>query len=242
MKEKLMLIILSLMLVLALAACSTTEPVVADVPEAADGASGSDANISPDVNGTKAARLSGDTPLSTQLLLGTFKLEETNLAVDGTQANELLPLWKAVKSLSNSDTASSVEMDALYNQIQDVMTTNQLNQIASMEFDGESTQTLMTELGLDMEFGGRSNQNDENETGEIPSGGNRPEGMGSPGMGGPGMGGEGAPSVEQQAMMEAMTNEERATAVAGRMNGVMNPLNTMLLDPLIELLRERAVQ
>ena len=40
--------------------------------------------------------------LSTQLALGTLKLEDTDLAVTSDQAAELLPLWQVFDSLSNS--------------------------------------------------------------------------------------------------------------------------------------------
>ena len=190
-------------------------------------------------NESKAPRLAGETPLSTQLLFGTFALEETELAVDAAQASELLPLWKAVKSLSNSDTASSVELDALYNQIQDTMTTEQLNQIAAMEFTGESMQVLTEELGLDMAMGARGNADDSSASGTGKQQGG--PGGGPGGVPGSGPGGEGA-TDEQRAMMEAMSDEERATAMAERGGGGMNPMNTMLLDPLIELLNEKAAQ
>lgn len=233
MKQKLILIALSVLLILSMAACSSAEPVAAEATEAA---AGSEANA--DSEEAKGARLSGETALSTQLLFGTFALEETDLAVDAAQASELLPLWKAVRSLSNSDTASSVELEALYKQIQDLMTTDQFNQIASMEFGPESTQELMSELGLDMEMGNRGNADDSEDGANMRPGG----GTGGPGDGGPGSGpgGENA-TDEQRAMMEAMSDEDRATAMAER-GGRINPMNTMLLDPLIELLDEKAAQ
>lgn len=244
MKQKLILIGLSVMLILSLAACSSAEPVASEASaeevaaeEAPEAAADTEANA--DNEEEKNPRLSGETALSTQLLFGTFALEESDLAVDAAQANELLPLWKAVRSLSNSDTASSVELEALYNQIQDAMTAEQLDQIASMEFGPESMQELMSELGLDMAMGGRGNADDsEDGTNTRPGGGN----MGGPGgVPGSGPGGENA-SDEQRAMMEAMSDEERATAMAERGGGGMNPMNTMLLDPLIELLEEKAAQ
>ncbi len=244
MKQKLMLIALSVMLILSMAACSSTEPAAAEAPEAAAESSAdtevkSEANAEINTDELKAPRLAGETPLSTQLLFGTFALEETELAVDAAQASELLPLWKAVKSLSNSDTASSVELDALYNQIQETMTTEQLNQIAAIEFTGESMQVLMEELGLDMAMGARGNADGSSENGTDRQQGG--PGGGPGGVPGSGPGGEGA-TDEQRAMMEAMSDEERATAMAERGGGGMNPMNTMLLDPLIELLNEKAAQ
>lgn len=235
MKQKLILIALSLMLILSLSACNSAETAAAEAPEAEAAVEevsedAADAEANADTDGAKGARLAGETPVSTQLLLGTFALEETDLAVDAAQASELLPLWKAVKSLSNSDTASSVELDALYNQIQDLMTAEQLDQITSAEIGPEGIQTLMEELGLDMAMG-RGNADDSEDGANMRPGG----GQGAV----PGVGREGA-TDEQRAMMESMSDEERATAMAERGGGGMNPMNTMLLDPLIELLSEIA--
>lgn len=50
---------------------------------------------------------------ATKLALGTLKLEGTSQAVTAAQAAELLTLWEGYKSLSNSNTSSQVELDAL---------------------------------------------------------------------------------------------------------------------------------
>jgi hypothetical protein len=242
MKQKLMLIALSVILILSMAACSSAETTEAAAP-ASDAAAeeapkaAADGAANADTDEEKGPRLAGETPASTQLLFGTFALEETDLAVDAAQARELLPLWKAVRSLSNSDTASSVELEALYNQIQDLMTAEQLDQIDTMEFGPENMQEVMSELGLDMAMGNRGKADDSEDGANTRPGG----GMGGPGDSGPGSGpgGENA-TDEQRAMMEAMSDEERATAMAERGGGAMNPMNTMLLDPLIELLSEKA--
>ena len=48
-----------------------------------------------------------------QLTLGSLLLEETDLAVDAEQALDLVPYWKLYKSLLESDTTASEELDAL---------------------------------------------------------------------------------------------------------------------------------
>jgi len=67
-----------------------------------------------------AATLSTGTGLSTvtRLALGTLKLEGTDQAVSTSQAAELITFWQAYQSLSNSDTSSDVELEALVKQIQ----------------------------------------------------------------------------------------------------------------------------
>ena len=81
-----------------------------------------------------------------QLALGTVRLEETDLAVDEAQAAELLPLWRALQSLSASDTTAAAELDAVVNQIQDTMMPVQLEAIAAMALTTE-TMTEMMESG-----------------------------------------------------------------------------------------------
>lgn len=204
MKRKIMIVVLCIFAASFLTACATTE--TEEQPTSA----------------ITATADSGDTPLSTQLLLGSFELEDSELAISADQASELLPLWKAVKTLSESDTTSSVELDALYNQIQDLMTTDQLNQIVSMEITGESMQAMAEELGLDITMGA-----DDSEGGAKMGPGGDMGVIGVEGM-----------TDEQRAMMESMSDEELAAARAERMGG-SNPMNTMILDPLIELLEER---
>lgn len=72
-------------------------------------------------------------PVNLQLALGTLKLEENAASIDSTTASELLPLWKAVRSLSASDTTSTLEMNALYSQIEQSMTSEQLVAIAALQ-------------------------------------------------------------------------------------------------------------
>jgi hypothetical protein len=49
----------------------------------------------------------GQLPLETRLAVGILSLENGELAVTPEQAQTLLPLWKAIKTLSSSDTASN---------------------------------------------------------------------------------------------------------------------------------------
>ena len=61
-------------------------------------------------------------PISAQLGFGTLLLEDTEHAVDAGQAAELLPLWKAARSLSESETVAEAELEAVFHQIEDTMT------------------------------------------------------------------------------------------------------------------------
>jgi hypothetical protein len=69
-------------------------------------------------------------------------------------AAELLPLWRVAQSLINSDTAAALEIEAVYNQIQDTMTPDQISAIVEMELTEQSLTTLMEEGALDIGRGG----------------------------------------------------------------------------------------
>ncbi|NKQ34702.1 MAG: hypothetical protein HF973_03705 [Chloroflexi bacterium] len=87
-------------------------------------------------------------PIRTQLILGTMKLEDTDLAVTPEQAAELVILWQASAALSRSGTGATEEVTAVINQIQDTMTPAQISAIAAMQLTRGDIQTLAQELGV----------------------------------------------------------------------------------------------
>lgn len=151
-------------------------------------------------------------PVVLQLVIGTFKLEERELAVDAEQARELLPLWKAARSLATSDTAAEQEVAAVVEQIQETMATEQISAIAEMALKQTDMATVMQELGL--EFGQRTA---------------RGEGTGGQGGGFPGRGNPG----------QEISPEMRATMEARRTSGEMR-LPPAMFDALIQLLEKKA--
>ena len=84
--------------------------------------------------------------LEEKLAIGTLKLEGTDLAVTAKEANDLLPLWKAVKSLSASDTTAPAEIQALYKQIEGVITSEQTQAIQKMTWTQDDMQALMNSI------------------------------------------------------------------------------------------------
>jgi hypothetical protein len=156
--------------------------------------------------------LNGEEEMSIQiqLVFGTFKLEETDLAVTPEQAEELLPLWKAANSLSDSDNVSTVELEAVFKQIEETMTAEQMEAIEAMEFSFDEMRSLMEDAGIEIGLGRggfgeitpemQATMEAARESGEFnfregfqPGMGGGPEGGGMPpgGMigGGPGGGG-----------------------------------------------------
>jgi hypothetical protein len=177
----------------------------------------------------------GEVPIQTKLILGTLLLETTNLAVDPAQAAELVPLWKALRSLTTSDTAAAAELEALLEQIQEVMTPEQIEAITSFELTPDDMQSIMQELGIEF---GHSEGFEGAEDGEFPF--TPPEGFqggpgGRGGSGGQGgfQGGGGDFDPEAFATQRAERGLEGVGGFGGR-------AGTFLFEPLIELLEERA--
>jgi hypothetical protein len=154
-----------------------------------------------------------------QLALGTLQLEETDKAVDEVQATELLTLWQAYRSLSNSDTAASLEVEAVLRQIQDTMTGDQIAAIAEMRLTSDSITALIEEGGLATGRGGFGNRGAGDDggpdgassggflqggiPGQVPGSG---PGGGLPGSG-PGAGGSGNISEDDIATRQAQFAE-----------------------------------
>jgi hypothetical protein len=177
----------------------------------------------------------GALPIQFQLLVGTFHLEATELAVDVAQATELIPLWQALRSLTGSDTAAEAEIDALIDQIQDTLSAEQLEAIVAMQLTQESLQAMIQELDL-------RPRAPEGSDGlgdfQLPPGGITGGGRGGfvGGGEGPGPGGGGVFIAP-----EDLDPDQRATLEARReeFGGFAGRAGQFLIDPLIELLEAK---
>jgi hypothetical protein len=89
-----------------------------------------------------------------ELVLGTLKLEGTDLAVTADQAKQLLPLWQTLQTMSSDSTAATEELNALIDQIKSTMTTQQIDEIAAMKLTQQDLMTVMANAGVG--FGGAS--------------------------------------------------------------------------------------
>jgi hypothetical protein len=163
-------------------------------------------------------------PVSMQLALGTLKLEETGLAVTSEQAEILLPLWKAARALSQSDNVAGEELDAVFNQIQEAMTSEQLEVIKEMELTMQDMQALFPEMrgvGFNMDEDMQATREAIRESGQPPEGFVPGEGQGGQDIPPEGFPGGGPPQdgSEQQ-----------------NRNG---RFNTLFFDSVIELLEEK---
>jgi hypothetical protein len=247
MKTKTLFLIL-LILSLLLSACGNTA--------SASQAQTTNANGTPQPGGAFGT---GELSVATKLALGTLKLEGTEQAITTEQAVELVTLWQGYQALSNSETAATVELDAVIKQIQSAMTPEQTQAIEAMNLTRDSMAETMQSLGLD--FGGRSGTNAEGTpvagsaaNGEggmtppdgAPSGGNganRGSGGMGPGGGMPPGGGMG-PGGDAGGMglgPDTQTTPDASTqaTMQARMQAQANRVNPMILQALIAMLESK---
>jgi len=187
-------------------------------------------------------------PLASKLVIGSFKLEGTGNAITAEQAAELIPLWQVYQQLSTSDTAAQEEITALAEQIQEAMTTDQMNAIDAMNLTPQDIFTVMQEQGI--QFGGNRQQSQGSGSQQSGSnfgppggGGNeffvRPEGGGQ--GGGPGGGGSGGFGGGQNLSPEQIaTTQALREANGGGGNFRSNNTPAPLIEALVKLLQEKA--
>jgi len=197
--RKIWRVFISLLVIMTLVGCGTANSNASSA--------GSDGQASSETSLGNRVRDDYDDALSIhgQLAAGTLLLEETELAVDEALAADLLPLWRAAQSLINSDTAAALEIEAVYNQIQDTMTPDQISTIAEMELTEETLATMLEEgelvLGRGGLFGGRGERTGSGEQLIPPEGGSGRPGGGFPGGGlGQGPGGGFPEGLDPEAM------------------------------------------
>jgi len=174
-------------------------------------------------------------PLEDKLAIGSLKLEGTDQAITSAQAKTLLPLWKAVKTISASNTTAEAEMSALYTQIQDAMTAQQIQAIKDLNLSAADMQALMQKY--------RSPQAGSGAQKSTPGAFSQFQGGGDPG-GGPG-GGPGGPPPDAGGGIPGTgigTNlQTTSTPVAGKAGSAnRSSMNLMFVDPVIQLLTQRA--
>jgi hypothetical protein len=101
------ILVVGLAMMMTLAACGGSGESTVSTAAGTDGTAVADESV--------AAQ--GALSPAAQNILGLLKLEDTELAVDPSQAETLLPLWQAYRSLLNSDTTAPAGAGALQAQI-----------------------------------------------------------------------------------------------------------------------------
>lgn len=137
--KKLISILSLFTLIFVLAACGGTETTTETNASAPNDAAPS---------GTLNEDFEDALTIKNQLLLGTIRLEDTDMAIDAAQSAQLVPLWTAMESLTTSGTAADEEITALQNQIMGVMTDAQVQNIAEMQLTNEDSRNYYIEIGV----------------------------------------------------------------------------------------------
>ena len=222
--------ILVFLVALALVGCSAIQGTAA-ATTAGTGAAGA--------GGTAANQGSSALPQALQLLLGTMKLEETSIPVDAEQAASLLPLWKAFRSLGQSDTTATEEMTALVAQIQGTLTAEQQQAIQELGLSMQDMAAVGQELGIEIGFargtapdaGARATAQASGQSNQAPPAGFDGGGGGFPGDGGGPGGPPGASAGTFGQSQGSASNPGAGASIQG--------VNSDLLDAFIQFLESK---
>lgn len=87
-------------------------------------------------------------PVRNQLALGSLELDGTPNAIKAEQASKLLVLWQALLSTQKSGSAAQAEVNALLEQIESMMTSDQLLAIRDMQLTQSDLQAWATANGI----------------------------------------------------------------------------------------------
>ncbi|GAP12959.1 hypothetical protein LARV_00699 [Longilinea arvoryzae] len=165
-----------------------------------------------------------------QLALGTLKLEESATPIDTQTASALLPLWKAVRSLSTDDSASQLEIQAVYQQIEETLPADQITAIAAMQLTGadlsQEIASLAPAANSEKTTASASSASNSNAAG-APTGGQTPPQDMNAGLTGTGGGGQGVG-------LTTSSTTTQTVKVAGTTQ--TSPVSTVLVDAVIALL------
>jgi hypothetical protein len=172
----------------------------------------------------RSAQNPGLQQVKDKLAIGILKLEDTNLSVSSTQARDLLFLWKGIKVFNSDENITPREIAAVYDQMQGVLTPQQVQAIKDMNITREDINSLMKKYGV---VNSAPPPSSTKKTTSSSSGGGNPM-MGGP-MGGP-MGGSSRSS-------NSTNTETKKTRPQGN---TQTDYNFLFSEPLIKVLIQRA--
>jgi hypothetical protein len=222
MAKKTLFLLLALILMISLTACSAIQ-----LPWA-----------SASTRATQASSLTNfaSQPVKNKLAVGLLKLEGSDLAITSAQAEELLPLWKAVKSLSTDSNTTSGEMAALYVQIEGVLTKSQLQAIEKLDLSASELTALEQKYQAQTVVNSSASTSTASQTAQSSQvqGGAGGPGGDVQGVSDPNLGGilGGAPVAVQSSASNSSSTSTSSTVNQAN-------LNLLLADPVISLLKAR---
>lgn len=155
--NKKMVLLVTGILFLSLAGCSSLMPTLAVPPD--QPGQGTNATPVPANANSNSVNATPDPAMTLEFRLapGTLKLEGTAHAVTSDEARQLLPLWQKVKTLSADSNTTQSDLQTVYKQIQDAMTSSQIQTIEQMSLNQSDIQALAQTYNIQMPQGGSFN-------------------------------------------------------------------------------------
>ncbi len=170
---------------------------------------------------------------ATRLALATLELEQTGCPIEAEQADDLLFLWKGMRSLAGSSTSATIEIEGLTRQIQEGMSADQLDAIAGMELDADASFAVSAGAATDI---ASEEQASFSQAGAPPAMDSQPPGEGGMPAGELPMGEPGqAPTEGSMPGSETWTPDE----ASGLQASSSASISLRLLDSVISLLEEK---
>jgi hypothetical protein len=116
-----------------------------------------------------------------QIAVGTLKLAGTEQDVTADQAKELIILWQVYEEVSQSSTAAQEEVDALVDQIQETMTSEQMQAISDLNLTQQDVFAAMQSADVNSSTSASTTTVSAPSSGggDMPAGG-PPDGGGTP--------------------------------------------------------------
>ena len=176
---------------------------------------------------TPVSSTSSDMPSETQLAVGTLKLAGTEQDITSEQAQELVVLWQVYRELGESDTAAQAEVDGLIVQIQDTMTTEQMEAITEMQITQQDVFTAMQGVAV-------ASNDTAGDTVSLPSSGGMPAGA-SPADGGAPP--DGGMSPDMSGAVPASSVDASQSVQAGTQS--ITDVPTALVEAVIQSLQQK---
>ena len=246
--------LLILVTVLTLSSCNRNREAAADDANTTSSEAQEEEGAATDTASTSAlaSNYEGALPPTNQLIIGIFRLEETDNAVNGAQAATMLPLWQALQS---GAIQNQTERQAILRQIEGALSEAQLEAIGSMQLTFADMNDWAQSNGIELpQFGQGGQAGQGGQNGQAGQNGQNAQ-AGPGGQGGPlaDMSEEERAAFRQE--MQDLSPEERAERLQElgvevpeggfqRGGGQGGPAGAgrfaLLMDPLIELLQSKA--
>jgi hypothetical protein len=245
--KKTLYVLSALVLLVALAACSTIQSVIGGGSQAQTNnqtANGGQPNGRGGFGGDPATMT-----VEQKMGFAILKMEGTPTGLTAQQATDMLPLWQALKSMETSNTASADEITAIFSQMKDTLTPEQVAAVTKLTWTQEDMTATMQQYG--MQFGGQggpgggpgtlTTEQQATRTARFANGGNNRQG--GPGGGVPpdgGPGGFGGPGGNGGQGGNNTTGGATRTPSPAQLNRRVIGLNSIFINPVITLLTTKA--